>query len=222
MQVKRSRPAPVDELRCAYCKETFYLSLPPWRVRSGRGRYCSNRCANRAHTRKPPADLLWPHVDKNGPIPPHRPGLGACWVWTGKPRSQGYGVVGYVGTPPRSMLAHRLAWELTYGTIPANRWVLHKCDNRLCVNPDHLFLGTAADNSRDMAAKGRQGFQQHPESIPHGEQVHSAKLTEPQVRAIRDAWAAGGITMTALGKSHGVSKHTISLLLKGKVWSHVT
>lgn len=71
-----------------------------------------------------------------------------CWEWTAYTDCFGYGCFG-IGREARSVGAHRISWELTYGTIPSGLWVLHRCDNPPCVRPDHLYLGTAADNSRD-------------------------------------------------------------------------
>ena len=76
-----------------------------------------------------------------------------CWTWTAAITAFGYGVIQWQG---KKRPAHRIAWELTYGPIPAGKWVLHKCDNPPCVRPDHLFLGTVIDNVADMVAKGRQ------------------------------------------------------------------
>lgn len=79
-----------------------------------------------------------------------------CWEWTGA-TTWGYGEVNRQGISGRRV--HRLAWEFAYGPIPDGLMVLHRCDNRSCVRPDHLFLGTAADNMHDMIAKGRASWQ---------------------------------------------------------------
>jgi len=96
---------------------------------------------------RPQADRLWEKVDKNGPI---HPVLGtACWLWMAGRNKLGYGLFD-CGS------AHRIAWILTNGPPPPDTpFVLHRCDNPPCCNPDHHFLGTQADNIRDMVAKGR-------------------------------------------------------------------
>ena len=78
-----------------------------------------------------------------------------CWEWRGSLTKQGYGQVTRRDMKPKGWMAHRLAWVLAYGPIPKGLWVLHKCDNRPCINPLHLFLGTQSDNVRDCVAKGR-------------------------------------------------------------------
>ena len=76
-----------------------------------------------------------------------------CWEWQGSKRGHGYGRIKVNG---RTYPAHRFLWELTNGLVPAGMLVLHKCDNPPCVRPDHLYLGTSADNTRDMVVRGRQ------------------------------------------------------------------
>jgi len=102
---------------------------------------------------RPPAPrfsrTFWDFVNREGPVPAHRPGLGPCWVWTGIQDPQGYGRLG------GHRLAHRQSWEMANGTIEGGLWVLHHCDNPPCVNPAHLYLGTVKENVRDAVERGR-------------------------------------------------------------------
>lgn len=102
---------------------------------------------------------------------------GDCWVWTGSRHSNGYGRMSVKG---RSRMTHRLSYELAFGPIPDGMNVCHRCDRKACVNPAHLFLGTQADNMRDMDAKGRRVTPDR-----RGESNGRAALSEEQVREIR-------------------------------------
>lgn len=127
-------------------------------------------------------------------------------------------------------LAHRVAWELERGPIPPGMCVLHRCDNPPCCNPEHLWLGTNADNMADRDAKGRgargdrNGVRLHPEihiaSRPRGERNGSAKLTGSQVGEIR-AWVGRGFTRAAVAKEYGVSRTTVSQIVSGLLWRAV-
>lgn len=90
-------------------------------------------------------ERLWEKVDK----------AGDCWVWTAGRNPKGYGRIGRGGRGEGVVLAHRAVWELANGPVPEGLFVLHRCDNPPCVRPNHLFLGTKADNNQDMASKGR-------------------------------------------------------------------
>ena len=127
-----------------------------------------------------------------------------CWRWTDAPGADGYGRIQICG---RSQKAHRVAYELYRDEIPERMCVCHVCDRKLCVNPDHLFLGTPADNGRDMCMKGRQARQA-------GEKNGYAKLTSEEVGQIR---ATAG-TNVAVAKQFGVNHRTISYIRKNKLW----
>lgn len=132
-----------------------------------------------------------------------------CWLWTAGVRN-GYGKFRYKGA---AALAHRVAWELTFGPIPAGAHVLHRCDTPPCVNPDHLFLGTHADNMADRDWKGR---------TLHGERHGSSKLTEEEALAIRSEYSAGNTTLKQLGRKYGISWSQVGHIVRGKNWAHLS
>jgi hypothetical protein len=144
-----------------------------------------------------------------------------CWVWHRLRAPSGYGSFSFGQTHWR---AHRMAWLLTYGPIPRGLWVLHRCDNRPCIRPDHLFLGTVHDNVADMVRKGRQArgerhaFVIHPERRPYGERHGSAKLTSEQVDTVRARYRSGLATQRELAAEFGVSHFTINHIVRNRIW----
>jgi hypothetical protein len=146
---------------------------------------------------------FWARVDASG-------GPSACWQWQRARFRTGYGALREpkIGT---TLLAHRVAWTLTRGAIPDGFHVLHRCDNRPCCNPAHLFLGTDADNVRDMDSKGRRR-----NGPRYGEANSSTKLTDAQVAAMRAEYAAGGATHRGLAEKYGVSRGNVAFILSGK------
>lgn len=130
-----------------------------------------------------------------------------CLHWTGYIGNHGYGVLGVNG---KNRLVHRLAFEMANGPIPAGRLVCHRCDNRRCMEPEHLFLGSIADNNADMRAKGRG-------VTLFGSRNGRARITESDVVAIR---AASG-TSDVVAARFGVSPSTIRHIRQGKQWKHV-
>lgn len=148
-----------------------------------------------------------------------------CWEWTGHRSRTGYGMIGL----PRSRRVervHRVSWSLTNGPIPIGRQVLHHCDNRACVRPDHLFLGTQADNIADMDHKGRRrtlSGADHPArrlGARTGERNGRAKLEEGDIRHIRELRGLG-LYYREIASAYAVSVPTIQHVISGKNWSHV-
>lgn len=150
----------------------------------------------------------------------------SCWLWTG-PLTKDYGSISRGGREGASVYAHRVSWELHYGEIPAGLMVCHHCDVPACVNPSHLFLGTALDNKRDEIQKGRQAS---PEQRRHpGAANGRAKLSEDDVRGIRARYAAlpqkkyrvrGGVT--AIAREFGVVPEVVRRIARGQVWTHLS
>jgi hypothetical protein len=136
------------------------------------------------------------------------PSREGCWLWKATVGSHGYGQLSFAST---AMTAHRVAWQLYRGDIPQGLFVLHKCDVRLCVNPDHLFLGTHADNMSDCQSKQRNA---------HGDRHGNAKLTEEQAREIKNSPANRGVG-SFLSKKFGISRATISEIRNGSTWKHL-
>jgi hypothetical protein len=127
-----------------------------------------------------------------------------CWYWTGAVSSTGYGYVRYKGAMQST---HRVSYKEHVGQIPDGMFVCHSCDERLCVNPDHLWLGTNADNTRDKMKKNR-----HRAAI--GATNGSAKLTDEQVREIRTKVATGQ-KQKVVADEYGVSNQHVSEIYRG-------
>ncbi len=188
-------------------------------------------------SRLPILERFWLRVNKDGPIPAHKPELGPCWVWTGATTGQGYGKMNIRGV--RS-LTHRISWEIHNGPVPDGLFVLHRCDNEPCCNPAHLFVGTNQDNTADSTEKGRRasgerhGTHTKPETLQRGDEHWTrrlgvrtigedngfAKLTDDDVRAIRLAYA-NGESQQSIADRHGIHQTAVSGIARRQTWSHV-
>lgn len=168
---------------------------------------------------------FWSKVNKDGPTPTHRPELGKCWVWTAGKFWCGYGCY---TTNKKTYYAHRFSYTLSKGEIKNGVQVLHKCDNRACVNPAHFFTGTNMDNVDDKVFKKRQSKgKAHGDAVraaqPRGENAPTTKLTEQQVIEIRQAYQPRkhGSGPRALGLRYGVKPQTIQAIIARKTWVHI-
>lgn len=152
---------------------------------------------------------FWAKVNKDGPIPAHRPELGPCWVWTANTHYKGYGLFKF-GT--KTCKAHRISYAMHHSEIPAGMLVCHACDNRACIRPTHLWLGTDKDNCDDKIAKGR-------ENAPKGEaNGGGGKLTWEKVREIRRLRSEDGLSQQAIADMFGVTQPMIGFIVRGEVW----
>lgn len=154
---------------------------------------------------------FWKKVDKIG--------FSGCWIWTGAVRRDGYGL--FALKPGIRLSSHRISFLLAGGLLSDEKpCVLHRCDVRLCVNPDHLFAGSFSDNSRDMAAKGRHPSTLYPEKY-RGENNGNARLCAQDILDIRQRYSEGCISYAGLGREYGVPKSHISRIILRKAWTHI-
>jgi hypothetical protein len=134
-----------------------------------------------------------------------------CWLWCGALDQSGYGLT--AGVLHR---AHQLSYELFKGPIPPGLKVLHRCDVRNCVNPEHLWVGTQAENVRDMIQKGRKSL-----VGPKGESNFNAVLTKEKVLKLREDRKNTGLSYRKLGKLYGVTTMTAYRACSGQNWGHI-
>lgn len=137
-----------------------------------------------------------------------------CWEWTGSLNLNGYGHANHSIIWGGNAMCHRVAYELTKGKIPEGLLVLHKCDNRKCVNPSHLFLGTQTDNMQDMHRKRRNN-----NVGMKGERNPNNKLTVEQVRFIRSQ--TGKVNFSEIARKFGVTPQIVWQIANYKAWKHV-
>lgn len=148
---------------------------------------------------KPLVERFWPKVDKTD----------TCWLWTAAKINTGYGAIN-LGRGLGIALAHRVAWSLTNGPIPRDMYLCHTCDVRACVNPDHLFIGSQADNLADAARKGRM----RKFDYPRGEAHSNTRITDAQVAEMRRRLATGE-KHRSIAADFGVDRSYITLVKRG-------
>jgi len=187
--------------KCRHCGRefTYYPASQP-------GYYCSYACHNDAR-RESLKTRFWKHVQKTE----------GCWEWTGC-LYRGYGRMRLNDKKRSRVMVHRFSWELHRGPIPDGLFVLHHCDNRCCINPDHLFLGTYSDNTRDCFTKGRNA--NNLPVAPRGEAHPMSKLTEQQVLAIRQEYAEG-VQRKNIAAKHGIIPSYVNAIVRRDVWTHI-
>jgi hypothetical protein len=162
------------------------------------------------------SDRFWGKVDRSG-------GADACWGWIGAKHGGGYGLI----RCGKLCRAHRVSWEMEYGPVPEGLHVLHRCDNPPCVNPAHLFLGTHQDNMDDRTAKDRNPrgdqhpYKADPSRAARGERIGRSKMTRELVSWARKTFQAGGVSISALARTVGISHQGMRSIIIGKTWRHV-
>lgn len=147
------------------------------------------------------ASEFWLRVDKHKST--------ECWLWTGSKTKDGYG---QFGGRRRRIYAHRFSWELHNGPIPRGMNILHECDRTNCINPDHLFLGTQADNVKDMVMKNRQAV---------GEKLPQSILSEIDVNEIRRLHATGRFSLLLLAEIFRTVNTNIWHIVHRRSWRHI-
>lgn len=186
-------------VNCIHCQKAFTVTVKA--IGRGEGKYCSRYCQY-THATVMVVDRFLGNVSISDPT--------KCWCWNAGYLPAGYGSFSFRN---RTIGAHRMAWELTFGPIPKGLFVCHRCDNRACCNPHHMFLGTPADNTHDRDKKGR---------TRSGDNHHNSKLTWEDVLSIRARYPGGGISAAKLGKEYGVCSTTIQNVIAGRVWKRTT
>lgn len=183
-------------MNCLRCGRTFFPFIQS--AKHGAQKYCGRACR---YVALPLSDRFWKYANR----------AEGCWIWSGPRDQDGYGVIGACPCQGKNIRASHAAWRLHFGDIPEGKRICHKCDKPPCVNPDHLFLGTDAENHADAAKKGRH--------LP-GELNHGSKLTVEAVIEIRRRYQSGD-SYSHLGRIYGVTSEAISYIVRRKTWKHI-
>jgi len=198
--------------KCETCGVEFSIKYRVTKAYWSKRKFCSNKCQTISLRgcrlpsfgipKRSLSDRFWSKVAKREES--------ECWEWIGATKFGGYGKLGNRKHSGSDIAAHRLSYELNVGQIPDGLCVYHKCDNPGCVNPNHLFLGTLADNNSDRESKGRG-------SDKHGEKNPRARLTPDVVNTV-DELRATGMSQAKIGKIVGFPQTTISKICRGVGW----
>lgn len=151
-------------------------------------------------------ELFWKKVNKNAP--------NGCWEYNNERCGKMHAPVTFKGVHTH---AHRISWELHHGKIPKGKFILHNCDNGICVNPAHLRIGTQKENMHDMFSRGR-GYKF---PVRKGEQHGMAKISEEDVREIRKSYASGDVSQWDLARKYKIGQTQIGRIIKKEVWKDV-
>lgn len=210
----------MKECICEVCQKKYQYRNSKNRPNS---RFCSNECKKtKVHTwvKGNPYCFKWETASEEEKWKRVKQGFEKkviknhdnCWGWKGNTHSSlGYGRVQY-NNKHKMKAAHNISWMIHRGIIPDGMRVLHKCDNPICTNPDHLFLGTQYENVRDMVYKNRQA---------KGSKCGLAKLNEEKVKEIKNLLEKG-VSAAILSAEYGVSKTVIFNIKNNKSWRHVS
>lgn len=185
------------ERPCLECGTVFRPD--PDKARNAK--FCGHPCRIARMKRFKPEEF-WKRVQKSD----------GCWEWMGYVKSDGYGVFGANGSDHGRPIAHRVSWTINFGDVPQGMQVCHHCDNRRCVRPDHLFLGTAKDNMHDASSKGR---------MARGEKARAARMTSEQVLTIRRKHSLERMSYADLSREYEVGETTISRAARDLTWRHL-
>lgn len=187
---------------CPACNQTF--------TRKWRHICCSYSCAQSIRRNANRTERFLSKVDKNGPI--MRDGLSACWNWVGmcNPVSK----YGFCKFNNKLVGAHRVSYEIFKGPIDDGKWVLHHCDNKRCVNPDHLYVGTVVENVKDAVARGKL-------NPPIGARAWNAILNDETVKLIRYICASMRESHKAVANMAGVTRESVTRIMLRKSWKHI-
>lgn len=185
-------PFDMETHLCPTCQKTIPMTIG----RDGKSRRTHKFCS--------PACACWFYIDKSG-------GPDACWPWTSYTNQTNYGIIGWGRKD--TYLAHRVLYEDFYKTTIGPLNACHKCDNPLCCNPTHIFLGTQQDNLADMTKKGRRV----PIEVKRGSSHYLTKLTEADVLAMRSS----NKPARELASAYGMSISGIESILSRRSWKHI-